>query len=117
MRFCASCDNMMYIKVSDAKRLMYYCKNCSHSEEETTSSSVCVLDTNNVDEQTNYTQYISPYLKYDMTLPRVNNIDCANDQCTRPNDAPKEVIYVKYDFNNMRYLYHCVHCEHFWRTK
>jgi hypothetical protein len=26
------------------------------------------------------------------------------------------VIYIKYDFINMKYLYHCCHCEHFWKN-
>ena len=116
MRFCPSCDNMLYIKVNNAKRLMYYCKNCNHSEEETTSSSVCVLDTNNVDEETNYTQYITPYLKYDLALPR-DDINCVNQKCTKLPEQPNEVIYVKYDSDNMLYLYHCVYCEHYWRAK
>ncbi len=116
MRFCPSCNNMMYIKVNEARRLMFFCKNCNHSEEETTSYSVCVLDTNNVDEETNYTQYITPYLKHDLTLPR-DNIDCVNPNCTKSALQPNEIIYVKYDADNMKYLYHCVHCEHYWRTK
>ena len=26
-----------------------------------------------------------------------------------------EVIYIKYDNENMKYLYYCVYCEKFWK--
>jgi hypothetical protein len=26
------------------------------------------------------------------------------------------VIYLKYDVPNIRYLYFCVHCKHFWKN-
>lgn len=116
MKFCSFCDNMMYIKVNDARKLLYFCKNCNYNQEEDTSSSICILDNNNIDEETNYTQYVTKHLKHDMTLPRVTNIDCPNEDCTRASGAPQDIIYVKYDFANMRYLYHCVHCDHFWRS-
>lgn len=116
MRFCKFCDNMMYIKVDDTKMLQYFCKNCNFVQEEDSTGSLCILDSNHIDEETTYQRYISPYLKYDMTLPRVNNIECANTACSRRKDQAQEVIFVKYDFNNMKYLYHCPYCNHFWKT-
>jgi hypothetical protein len=26
-----------------------------------------------------------------------------------------QVIYIKYDYRNLNYLYFCCHCDHFWR--
>lgn len=117
MKFCHVCDNMMYLKLDGAERLQYHCKNCLYvtpaSEADTKA---CVLGKNYVDDETAYRQFVSPHLKHDPTLPRVNNIRCPNEACTRPADAPPLVIFVKYDPLNMRFLYHCCHCETFWKS-
>ena len=117
MKFCELCNNLLYISVSENKDLTYYCKNCNNStvikKEE---GSVCVIDDNKIDDFTKYSQYINKNIKHDATLPRVNNIVCVNASCTRKIDRANEVVYVKYDHINMRYLYYCCHCEHFWRN-
>lgn len=137
MKFCAVCDNMMYLRVSPpgegaeggeggeaaeeaegaAPRLRFYCKNCGNGvDAQPSDARAKVLDTDFKDNQAAYSQYVSPYIEHDRTLPRVSNIVCALPGCTRPRDAPNEVIYVKYDATNLRYLYYCVHCKRFWKT-
>ena len=116
MKFCENCFNMLYINVSN-DNLKYYCKNCAFSIEESFATKAeCILDTNhNIDEATNYKQYMTRFIKYDPTLPRVSNIDCPNAECTRDKKEENKVIYVKHDHINMKYMYYCCHCEHFWR--
>lgn len=116
MKFCKFCDNMMYIRVNDDDKLQHYCKNCNHIDEHESMDSMCLLDNNYIDDDLNYQQYTNEYLKYDNTLPRVNNIECPNSKCTRKADDPNDVIFIKYDFHNMKYLYHCSYCQQFWRT-
>lgn len=108
MKFCDQCENMLYISVKNCS-LIYYCKNCNFSvEQDCTSKSV---DISIVDDHDKISQYMSKYIKYDKTLPRVNNIKCS---CVKSNGQEDEVIYVKYDHANMKYLYYCCHCERFW---
>ena len=114
MKFCDFCDNMMYISLTKDKKMSYECKNCNNITIEDTQDSVCVLDNNYIDDEANYKQYLTKYLKYDNTLPRVTNIKCANEKC---HNHTKEVIIVKYDFTNMKYLYHCEYCGEFWRIE
>lgn len=117
MKFCPICSNVYFIKTNDNKDLVYFCKACGNEEEQKKEQgSICIIDDNKVDDATKYSQYINKYLKYDPTLPRVSNIACPNSKCTRKPNEPNEVIYLKYDFTNMKFLYHCVKCEHFWRT-
>jgi DNA-directed RNA polymerase subunit M/transcription elongation factor TFIIS len=121
MKFCDVCDNMLYIKLranADAPAtLQYVCKKCGNSVDgNDTSSKSCIIDTNYVDDQTTYKQYATPYIGYDPTLPRVNNIPCPNKECSRPEGSPSEIIFVKYDFANLKYLYHCTHCKTFWKS-
>jgi DNA-directed RNA polymerase subunit M/transcription elongation factor TFIIS len=117
MRFCSHCHNMLYVKVDEDENLVYYCKFCQHTEiEEKTHGSVLVLDDNKVDDVIKYKQYINKHIIHDPTLPRVNNVECPSVDCTKSSDKANEVIYIKYDFVNMRYLYYCCHCGNFWRS-
>lgn len=116
MRFCECCNNMFYVKVDEDTNLVYYCKFCNNSiTENKENGSVLVIDDNKVDDNIKYRQYLSKNIVHDPTLPRVNNIVCPNERCTKDSKADNEVIYIKYDFANMKYLYYCCHCEHFWR--
>lgn len=117
MRFCDTCNNMFYVKVDENTDLVYYCKFCNNSiTESKEKGSVLVIDDNKVDDNIKYRQYLNKNIIHDPTLPRVNNIVCTNSACTKKHDQENEVIYIKYDFANMKYLYFCCHCEHFWKT-
>ena len=116
MRFCEKCNNMLYIKVNSTNVLQYNCKNCNnvtnHDQDE--KQSICVLESSYTEDIATYKQFMTPYIKYDVTLPRVNNITCPNPQC--PKDKEKEVIYIKYNHMNMKYLYFCCGCDNFWTS-
>jgi DNA-directed RNA polymerase subunit M/transcription elongation factor TFIIS len=117
VKFCNLCNNLYFIKVNENKDMVYYCKACGNEEiQNKENGSILIMDDNKVDDATKYSQYMNKYLKYDPTLPRVNNIPCVNPQCTRKPDQPNEVIYLKYDHVNMKFMYHCINCSHWWRT-
>jgi DNA-directed RNA polymerase subunit M/transcription elongation factor TFIIS len=115
MRFCNFCNNMFYVNIDENKDLVYYCKHCNNKDVVSKDAgSVCVIDDNKITDPIKYSQYINKYLKHDRTLPRVNNIVCPNAACSKAGSAEDEVIYIKYDALNLKYIYHCCHCEHFW---
>ena len=117
MKFCEFCENMLYITVTSEKDLLYYCKNCDHKViEKKENGSICVIDDKKVDDVAKYSQYNNKNIKYDPTLPHVSNIKCVNPSCSKPADVHNEVIYLKYDFINMKYIYYCCYCEHFWKA-
>ena len=129
MKFCEKCENMLYITVSNDDSMLLYCKNCNYSfikesnetthvvshqfndvtDKEDPDSNIISSVNYNVDVSS-YKQYLNPLIKYDPTLPRMDNIDCPNCQPAHP-----EVIYIKYDHKNMKYLYFCCNCDHFWK--
>lgn len=118
MKFCNYCENMLYIDITPDKDLLYYCKNCDNKTiEKKEHGSICVIDDNKVDDITKYSQYINKYIKFDPTLPRVNNIKCKNVKCTKKENEEDEVIYLKYDFIKMKYLYFCCHCDTFFKNE
>jgi DNA-directed RNA polymerase subunit M/transcription elongation factor TFIIS len=114
MKFCECCNNMLYVTTNENRKLVYYCKSCGFKDVDTTSGSICIIDDNKVNDKTKYSQYINKYLKHDPCLPRVNNIVCPSAECTKPDGKDNEVIYLKYDHTNMKYIYHCCHCDNFW---
>lgn len=117
MKFCDICHNFAYIQLDKDNRLQYHCKNCDNIMKNDEDHSICVTENNYTYDNANYKQFINKYLKHDPTLPRVTNVACPNKNCTKPSTEPNEVIYVKYDSMNMKYMYHCVYCDHFWKME
>ena len=63
-----------------------------------------------------YNQHVNKYLRYDPTLRRIKDpmINCPNTKCDAP-ESKRQVIYIKYDSKNMKYLYVCEHCGETWK--
>lgn len=117
MDFCDLCDNMLYLKVKqDDNQLLNHCKNCNFQKELPNNKTIKILEKNYEKEEINYDLFINPYIKYDPTLPRINNVHCINKDCKKKHDKDNEIIYIKYDNENMKYLYFCVHCDYYWST-
>lgn len=116
MNFCDDCDNMLYISVDNENKLIYYCKNCSFIKYgDLSNGSICVIEDNRVSDDIKYIQFLNKYIKHDVTIPRVKNINCPNEECTKKKEEENQVMYIKYDNKNMKYMYHCCYCENFWK--
>ena len=119
MKFCVKCDNMYYIgvNVDDPNILTYYCRNCRYKDETITEEGVCVLNTQFKKGEQKVNNVINKYTKLDPTLPRIYNLKCPNPECKNTKeDKTTEVIYVRYDDNNLKYLYICTECDTTWKT-
>lgn len=135
MHFCEKCDNMYYLKISEEEKdkLIYYCRNCGHEDINITGENLCVLKTIIQQKSQRHKQVINEYTKYDPTLPRINTIKCPNQSCISnqvEDDAElgkedfsktkesneREVIYLRYDDTNMKYIYMCAKCNTTWKT-
>lgn len=129
MIFCPDCGNMLYMSVRDGAgggggesdnvpTLAHVCKSCGFSAaQDAESCSRAVFTTNYRNDDVAYKQFMTPDIRHDPTLPHTDAITCANgDGCTRPPAEPRDVIVIKYDAVNLKYLYHCMHCGHFWKS-
>lgn len=124
MHFCTKCDNMYYLKISeeDSNALIYYCRNCGNEDDILTKDNICVLETTVRETGKKYSQTINEYTKFDPTLPRITTIKCPNDACPSNKDikegeeSESEVIYIRYNDVNMKYIYMCVKCNTTWKT-
>ena len=128
MHFCIECNNMYYLKLieDDGNDLVYYCKNCGHENKDLATNNICVSTTQISNNEKNYNHIINDYIKLDHTLPRIRTIRCPNKDClsnikkkdSDEYEADKEVIYIRYDDINMKYIYMCAvsGCNNLWTT-
>jgi DNA-directed RNA polymerase subunit M/transcription elongation factor TFIIS len=121
MKFCTECDNMYYITINNENhdKLSYYCKMCKHIDNAiVTNKSVCIIRNNLPNTIMHIDNYVNQYTKLDPTLPRIYNLPCPNPLCISTQNAylrkEREVLYMRYDDINMKYLYMCCHCDHIW---
>lgn len=129
MKFCSECDNMYYIKINgeDENSLIYYCRFCGHEDTEPAETGVVVLRTDYKKSEQQFSHMINRYIKHDNTLPRITNMKCPNESCGKKESASasasasasvedSSVIYLRYDDDNMKYLYICENCNTTWKT-
>ena len=119
MHFCTNCDNMYYIRINadNANQLIYYCRKCGHEDNLIASKDVCVSKTQIKKTEQTFSHIINKYTKLDPTLPRINTILCPNANCpTNKDGVPREIIYIRYDDANMKFVYLCSECDSVWQT-
>ena len=127
MHFCPKCGNMYYLRLTkDADEqenaLIYYCRKCGNEDDSLVSNmNNLYVSKTNIKKTTNYKNIINKYTKLDPTLPRITNIDCPNQDCdsNRKDDSKEdnEILYIRYDDTNMKFIYLCSICDTIWDTK
>lgn len=114
--FCPTCRYYLYLDQDD-KTLRRICRNCGFQKEDTQGGLILEID---LKEKTSegYKILLNEFTKKDPTLPHVNTIKCPNETCdSNTKNVEKDVIYLKYDAVNMKFLYICNHCDTQWRSK
>ena len=117
MKFCNNCDNMLYIKIND-DIIQFYCRHCGNSETNL-DKNLCIINTNLKETETSFDYIINEFTKMDPTLPRINNILCPNEKCstnTQEGANKREIIYIRYNNIDMKYLYLCSTCDKIWKA-
>lgn len=120
MHFCDKCSNMYYIRINEdnPNKLVYYCQKCGNEDTLLASQNVCVSRTQIKKSEQSFNHIINKYTKFDPTLPRINNILCPDANCpTNTNGKDREIIYIRYDDTNMKYVYLCSECDTVWQIK
>jgi DNA-directed RNA polymerase subunit M/transcription elongation factor TFIIS len=112
MKFCNLCDNMYYIKLNEGDMsLTNYCRHCGN-EDNSSDMNIIYSEKSAVYNK----DIVNEFTKYDPTLPRISNIPCQNSECISHNpDETTEIIYIKYDEVNLKFLYLCTKCDTSWK--
>jgi hypothetical protein len=109
---------MYYVKINDSQenQLSYYCRNCGHQDTDVEHDSVCILNTQMKKGKQHFEHIVNKYTKLDPTLPRIYNLPCPSKDCltNAKENVPREVLYMRYDDNNLKYLYMCCVCDTIW---
>lgn len=116
MQFCPTCDNKLNMRSFSQEgqeecTVALYCKNCTYTKElDKDARGMCMYRSNYSKEHPlYYRSLVNKFTPYDMTLPRSTDIPC-------PSGCEKsEVVYIRYDDENVRYLYLCCKCNTCWR--
>jgi len=128
MHFCQKCGNMFYLrlKTEESDELIYYCRNCGEEDHSLQKTNLYVSK-KEVQVTMNYKNKINKYTKLDPTLPRITTIDCPNSDCksnklkegskNEENEEEKEILYIRYDDKNMKFVYLCAVCDNIWKTE
>jgi hypothetical protein len=116
INFCEQCDMKLDFYIDpETSKLYLGCKACGFNKEHT--SKQCIY---NNDYKIDLSQIINQnqYLEYDITLPTIKenqNISCPNEECrSNKEKIPSEIIYIKYDYENLKFSYICKHCKQNW---
>jgi DNA-directed RNA polymerase subunit M/transcription elongation factor TFIIS len=130
MHFCTTCNNMYYISITPENELQYYCRNCGNVDNTIASDNICVSKVNMKKTTTtqSFAHVVNKYTKLDPTLPRIKTIRCPNDDCVSNKlsahssdpsvkKEENEVIYLRYDDTNLKYIYLCTKCDKVWNTE
>jgi DNA-directed RNA polymerase subunit M/transcription elongation factor TFIIS len=112
---------MYYISIdpNDTNTLVYYCRNCGHQDTTISVDNVTVSKIQLKKSEQEFSHIINKYTKLDPTLPRVNKILCPNAECrtNTKEGEEREIIYIRYDDINMKYVYLCSTCDTVWKTE
>ena len=119
MHVCSNCNNMYYIRINsdNPNKLVYYCRNCGDENQNISTDNVTVSKIIVKKTEQSFSNIINQNTKLDPTLPRINNILCPNPNClTNTEDKEREIIYMRYDDVNMKYIYLCSECDTVWEA-
>ncbi len=117
--FCKECDNMTYLYLDEDKNLIHHCKACLTSEPYSKNDN-CIYSIHF--KKYDNSEFINnnEYITHDITLPKIKNnpnIKCPNPECVSITDSEEcDITYIKYDMENMKYIYICNHCGQKWKN-
>ena len=117
MKVCDVCKNVYIMRLQPTGKLFWECLTCGITEEQ---KGGCLLMETLVQERSSegYKILLNEFTRQDPTLPHVRNIKCPKETCeSNTGSEEKDVIYIKYDPVNMKYMYICNVCGEAWRSR
>ena len=119
MQFCNRCDNLYYVHLDDDSGILKYkCKKCNLVDENINNDGLgkkYLIKTNIQKKSSSYNHIVNDFTHLDCTLPRVTHIKCP--LCNSEKEGQNEVIFIRYDDINLKYIYLCcnLECKNVWK--
>jgi DNA-directed RNA polymerase subunit M/transcription elongation factor TFIIS len=100
----------------EANKLTRVCRNCGHQEEEGTGG---LIVEKLVQEKSSegYKVLLNEFTRLDNTYPHTKMLKCPNGARGSNGGAERDVIYLKYDTMNLKFVYICNVCGEQWRSR
>ena len=132
MNFCPKCENYLYLEQgSEGEEVKTFflnrrCLTCGYTEQDRKGG---LVNETVVQERASegYKILLNEFTRQDPTLPHVKTLPCPNTTgdpasgrpiCpTHSGSAPRDVIILKYDSQNLKFLYICNVCGEQWRSR
>ena len=117
MKVGSTCQNMYVMSLQPNGELIWKCLSCGIEEKQ--DGGWLLMETL-VQERSSegYRILLNEFTRRDPTLPHVKNIKCPKEGCaSNGGGAERDVIYIKYDTVNMKYMYICNVCGDTWRSR
>jgi hypothetical protein len=118
IRFCTVCDNYLYLQVEgETQTLQRMCRNCGFKDTEDQGGLVSEM---HIEQRAaeGYT-LINEFTLKDKRLPHLyGTMKCISDKCPSATQGKEsDIVYIKYDTENLRYIYMCYLCQATWRSR
>ena len=111
---CKNCDNFMFTYIDEEQKIYNGCKQCCNKEEYKEKYIYRTIHNINISKILD----TNKYLLNDLTLPKIKNnpnIKCPNNDCvTNTKNKTCNISYIKYDEENMNFMYICDTCGQKW---
>ena len=105
MKVCQNCDNVLSVMGQD-KELYEFCKSCL--DKTIIKENFTVISKDFTPNKQIYKDiFVNKFSKLDATLPKIE-LECPN--CKKD----KETVFIRYDNENMKFIYLCKSCDHVW---
>jgi DNA-directed RNA polymerase subunit M/transcription elongation factor TFIIS len=115
MKFC-SCGFYFYLSGVNENVCRRICRNCGNTEDE--KSGILVSETIVKERTSEAYKLVNEFTRQDPTLPHLKSMKCPQSECdSNVGKADKDVIYIKYDPANLKFLYICNVCGEQWRSR
>lgn len=113
---CPDCGMYMPLEVKDREAIRK-CNMCGYAEKLTKGALVSEIYVKERGSEA-YKIMLNEFTRQDPTLPHLKTMKCPNDGCaSNAGSAEKDVIYLKHDTENLKFLYICNVCDTHWRSR
>jgi predicted NAD-dependent protein-ADP-ribosyltransferase YbiA (DUF1768 family)/DNA-directed RNA polymerase subunit M/transcription elongation factor TFIIS len=119
VKFCPVCRYYLFLsdtQTPDEVKVGRVCRNCGYKEDSLNSGLIMEM---NVQEKSTegYKILLNEFTRRDPLLPHIKkNIKCPDPACSSNHGEESDVIYIKYDSMNMKYVYICNKCGYQWKS-
>lgn len=108
---------MLHIRTTDDNKVVHKCPACMKEYDLFMSKTTCLSRrVINGTGRTSKLPFLDVGVFSDPTLPHLTDIVCPSAECSKKDNVENDIVYMRYDDENMKYVFCCMHCKHIFCT-